>query len=296
LLPVTTLLGGLMGLGAMANHQELIAARVAGMSKRRLARPVVTLAVFLALLVVLVQTFVVPPSERLADELRARALEQTNFAAAGRSEFWARSGDQYVQIADVVNNQSVAGVEIYRTAPDGTLQEIVQARTGRVLADRRWRLTDVTVTRPGDPDIPEVRHATLELPMQLTEEQAEVLTLPIEALSPRDLSRMIDYLAANQQDTHRPRVVFWQQISNLVALVAMALLALPLLVGSTRSIPASQRIVFGGAIGIAFYLLQQLTAHTAALFQLNPPLTIMAPAMVLLVLAVIAQNWERAGS
>ena len=40
LMPVTALLGGLMGLGAMANHQELIAARAAGMSKARMARPV----------------------------------------------------------------------------------------------------------------------------------------------------------------------------------------------------------------------------------------------------------------
>ena len=32
LMPVTALLGGLMGLGALANHQELIAARGAGMS------------------------------------------------------------------------------------------------------------------------------------------------------------------------------------------------------------------------------------------------------------------------
>ena len=40
LLPVTALMGGLMGLGAMANHQELIAARAAGLSKARMARPV----------------------------------------------------------------------------------------------------------------------------------------------------------------------------------------------------------------------------------------------------------------
>ena len=36
-MPVTALLGGLMGLGAMANHQELIAARAAGLSKARMA-------------------------------------------------------------------------------------------------------------------------------------------------------------------------------------------------------------------------------------------------------------------
>ena len=35
MLPVTTRVGGLMGLGVMASHQELLAARVAGMSTRK---------------------------------------------------------------------------------------------------------------------------------------------------------------------------------------------------------------------------------------------------------------------
>ena len=46
-------MGGLMGLGAMANHQELIVARAAGMSKARMARPVALTAVSAAIVVIL---------------------------------------------------------------------------------------------------------------------------------------------------------------------------------------------------------------------------------------------------
>jgi len=49
LLPVTTLLGGLIGLGAMANHRELIAIRTIGISKQRIAQTVAVLAVFLGI-------------------------------------------------------------------------------------------------------------------------------------------------------------------------------------------------------------------------------------------------------
>ncbi len=295
LLPVTILLGGLMGLGAMANHQELIAARVAGMSKRRLARPVVMLAVFLALLVVLSQSFLVPFAERQAAEIRARALEQADFGVDGRAQFWARSGDQFVQISDVVFNQELSGVEIYRTDSKGRLTEIVRAHHARTLGDRRWELEDVRVTKLGEGPGAEQFLATLEWPALLTEEQTEVLMLPVEALSPRDLSRTISYLSANQLDTHYHRVVFWQQISALLTLVGMALLSLPLLIGSTREVPASQRIIIGGVIGISFYLVQQLTGHLATLFQLNPAATILAPAIVLLTVTVLAQYWERTG-
>ena len=49
LLPVTALLGGLLGLGAMANHRELMAIRTSGLSKRRIAQTVSVLAIFLGM-------------------------------------------------------------------------------------------------------------------------------------------------------------------------------------------------------------------------------------------------------
>src|SRR5210317_2563988 len=48
LLPVTALLGGLLGLGTMANNHELIAIRSGGLSKVRIARTVTVLALLLA--------------------------------------------------------------------------------------------------------------------------------------------------------------------------------------------------------------------------------------------------------
>src|SRR5210317_582977 len=43
LLPVTALLGGLLGLGAMANNRELIAIRTIGISKQRIGQTVAVL-------------------------------------------------------------------------------------------------------------------------------------------------------------------------------------------------------------------------------------------------------------
>ena len=39
LLPITALLGGLLGLGTMANHREIIAMRTIGISRSALPRP-----------------------------------------------------------------------------------------------------------------------------------------------------------------------------------------------------------------------------------------------------------------
>jgi lipopolysaccharide export LptBFGC system permease protein LptF len=65
-----------------------------------------------------------------------------------------------------------------------------------------------------------------------------------------------------------------------------------MMAGSTRSISASQRVIIGGMVGIAFYLLQQLSGQMANLFGLLPSVTIMAPVVLLLAAAVTAQFWH----
>ena len=63
LLPVTLLLGGLLGLGALANNLELISMRAAAISPLRIALPIVKLSIVLIALVVLLQNMVIPKVE-----------------------------------------------------------------------------------------------------------------------------------------------------------------------------------------------------------------------------------------
>lgn len=289
LLPVTTLLGGLMGLGAMANHQELIAARVAGLSRPRMARPVLILAVSLSALVVLAQSTLVPFSESEANQLRARALMQTTMDAGGDLDFWTRSENHFVHVNNVQLGRLLSDIEIYSTDPRGRLQRLVQAKRATIAGSEDWVLQDVTLTEISGVQVVEEQRDQLHWPALLSAEQTSILVLPLEALAPLDLSRLIDFQRSNGLDTHRQRVILWQQLSIAVAIIGMALLALPMLLGSIRGIPAGQRVVIGGLIGIAFYLMQQLSAHLAGLFKLNPPAMIMTPALVVLAIACYAQ-------
>jgi len=292
LMPVTALLGGLMGLGAMANHQELIVARAAGMSKARMARPVFEAVLMVAALVVFMQSLLIPISERAASELRSKALEETSLKSGGNLEFWTRSGENFVHVSDVLLNRILENVEIYRTDAEGKLGELIQAQRATIVGNDTWLLEEVVRTRLDGMAANEDRLPSLEWKGLLSEEQANILILPLEALAPHDLVRYIKHLQANDLDTHHFRVIFWQQVSVAITVLAMGLLSLPLLVGSTRSISASQRIVMGGIIGIGFYLLQQVTGHLAGLFSLIPSITILTPGLVLLAVAVTAQYWQ----
>jgi lipopolysaccharide export system permease protein len=289
LLPVTTLLGGLMGLGDMAARQELIAARVAGLSRPRMAAPVLCLALTLALAALAMQSLVVPGSERHANEIRARALVQTSVDAGTQLDFWTRAENHMVHVSDVEFGRLLTGIEIYTTDAEGRLQQLVQARQAAITGIDDWVLKDITLTTIAGGVASEEHRDELQWPGLLTASQTAILMLPMEALAPLDLSRLIDHQRANGLDTHRLRIALWQQLSIAVAIIGMALLTLPMLLGSIRAIPAGQRIVLGGLLGIGFYLLQQLAGHLAGLFALNPPGMIMTPAVLVLAVAAWAQ-------
>lgn len=292
LMPVSALLGGLMGLGSLANHQELIAARAAGMSKARMARPVFEAVLIAAAVVVFMQIVLVPHSERAASAVRSKTLEQTSLESGADVDFWTRSGDNFVHVSDIRLNRILEGVEIYRTNSEGRLRQLVQARRANIVGADTWFLQDVTQTRLDGLAADVQQFDRMEWKGLLSEEQANILILPLEALAPHDLVLYIRHLEANDLDTHHFRVIFWQQISVVLTVIAMGLLSLPMLVGSTRAISASQRIIMGGIIGIVFYLLQQVTGHFAELFHLIPSVTILTPVLLLLTIAVVAQYWR----
>ena len=289
LMPVTTLLGGLMGLGAMANHQELIVMRSIGLSRRRISWPVLLLGLLIALGVCAAQSLLVPYAEREAGRIRARALTETGVDSSGGLEFWTRSDNRFLRVNEVQHGQWLTDLEVYTLDPVGRVEQLVQARHATLIGFDQWRLDEVTVTHLGRGGLREERHETLLWPGLLSQEQAEILVRPLESLAPWELLRLVTMLRANGLSDHRHRIVLWQQLSIPVALVAMALLTLPLLLGSLRTISAGTRIVIGGVVGIGFYLLQQMGGHLAGLFTLSPALLIMAPAVLLLAGAVLFQ-------
>jgi len=76
LFPSSVLLGSLLGLGAMASHSELTVMRSSGISIGQIAGSVALIGLLLMGLVALLGEFVMPPSERQAQELRTAALSQ----------------------------------------------------------------------------------------------------------------------------------------------------------------------------------------------------------------------------
>ncbi len=286
LFPVVALLGGLFGLGAMANNRELMAIRTSGISKSRIAQTVAVLAIFLAALITLMQFTVVPGFEREAATLRGQTLQNTEARPGNSPAFWTRNERNFIRVNGVQSDRTLVDVEIYSTDEHGKLTQLISASNALYAGHENWLLTGVTQSSFQDSGVVETKRGTMQWNGLLSAKQASVLILPLEALAPDDLVRTIKNLKHNQLDTHQYEVVLWQQVSLLPGLLAMALMSLPFLLGSVRAVSASQRTMIGGLVGVGFYLLQQLSSHLTGLLGLNPSLVILAPSFFLLAIAI----------
>jgi lipopolysaccharide export system permease protein len=288
LLPVTALLGGLFGLGAMANNRELIAMRTIGVSKQRIAKTVAVLGLFLCMFITLLQFYVVPGFEHEAALLRGQASQLRGQSSDRSAALWTRNNEHFIRVDDVQADRTLTNIEIYSTDEEGRLTRLIQAARAFYAEQDNWVLTEVQESRYEGGRVLETRYDRMNWSGLLSADQASVLILPLEALAPDNLVRTIRTLRQNKLDTHNYEVVLWQQVSLLPSLVAMALLSLPFLLGSVRSVSASQRTMIGGLVGISFYLLQQLSGHMAGILGLNPGLVVLTPPLVLLAIAIAA--------
>ena len=288
LLPVTALLGGLLGLGAMANNREIIAIRTNGLSKQRMAHAVTALAILLGVFITVLQFFVVPGFEREAAQLRSKTVQGIENTTVETGAFWTRHDSYFIHVNEVRFDRTLVDVEIYGTDEKGHLTQLIQTSSADYAGQGTWLLIDVLQSALEQGQIKETPRMNMLWEDLLSEEQASVLMLPLEALAPTDLVRTILNLRRNQLDTHIYEIVLWQQVSLLHGLLAMALMSLPFLLGSVRSVSASQRIMIGGLIGIGFYLVQQMSGHLAGIWGINPSLVILTPPFILLAVAITA--------
>ena len=294
LLPVMLLLGALIGLGGLAGNSELTAARAAGRSPWQLMRPPLLTALVVGLGLLVMAQYVVPAAEQRAETLRARAMTDVSVnEASANDDTWTRSNNQIVKVGRIGDAGHLEDVEIYSFDESG-LVSVRQVAMAEVLDERFWQLDDVHVLRAGagreDTASMQSDLARELWQIELAEDRLSVLALPPSSLSLIDLRGRILRSEDNDLDVHGLRGMLWQRLSLPLAAIAMVLLALPFVFGSTRVLSVGERVTFGVIVGVLFYLLEQTSAHFAIIYRLNPVVMAVLPECLILLLV---GNWLR---
>ncbi len=280
LLPITALIGSLLGLGSLARGSELVVIRATGVSTLRLARAASMAALLLIGVEVLLGEILAPPLQETAKEQKAFS-KFNNISFGGGSGAWVRDGNLIINVERQSGERQFGGMQVFELSADHRLRAIGHAVRATALPARQWLLSDYSESRFAGDRVRAQPSGRRVLESNVT---AGFLGLAVEdpgQLTSRALLRLIDYLQANSLNAREYLFAFSSRIARTVAILFSVLLAIPFVLGSLRSAGAGTRMLTGLVVGIALFLLQRLIESGTVVFELNPVLLAWLPTTIL---------------
>lgn len=285
LFPIVVLLGGIVGLGSMAGHSELIVIRAAGVSLKRMIWSVMKVGLLLLTLMLLVGEFVAPKLEFKAQSLRAEAMS-SQVSYRNESGLWAKDGETVIHIRDLMAADHVAGISIYDFDKDNQLESITLAKTARFEEDQ-WHLNGVSKSEFSEQGISKAQEQGMRWHSLLNPELIGVVTVKPDYLSAIGLYKYIDYLQHNGLDAGWHILALWKKAMMPLTTLVMIFLAVPFVFGPLRSVGIGQRIFVGTLFGIGYFLLDQTAGYMGLVYGIPSFLGVLISPVTFLIIAIL---------
>lgn len=284
LLPIIALLGTLLGLGTLAAQNEITAMRAAGISLLRIGRAAVLAGLAIGAINVVLSDWLAPLGRQNAQDIRAEYRHRRAPGQVNRP-VWLREGDYILHIGMVRTETEVEDVVAYLLAPDLSFRAIMHVDKAS-FRDGHWVLQQVRRTDfgPEGAKVSEVPETIWD--GQISPRVLKLVMLKANAISIRGLLQLTEYLRANGLDDRSYRLELYRKLVAPVTVIAMMLFAVPFVMGSLRSSGTGQRLLFGILVGVAFYMVNEVTANTGQISGWPPLLSAALPTLALLAVAL----------
>jgi lipopolysaccharide export system permease protein len=280
LLPITALIGSLLGLGSLARGSELTVIRATGVSIARLAGSVLIAAALLIGAAVLLGEFLAPTLQQAAREQKAFA-KLNNVSFGGGNGAWVRDGDLILNVAGQYGERQFGSMQIFELSPQHRLLALGHAQRATAGSKGKWLLGDYTESRFTADSVATSPPGQRILQSNVTAGFLGLAVQDPDQLTSRALWGLISYFRTNALDSREYVFAFWSRIARTAAIAFAVLLAIPFVLGALRSAGAGTRMMTGLVLGVGFFLLQRLIESGTVVFALNPVLLAWIPTLLL---------------
>ncbi len=265
--PIATLIGALVGLGQLAQGSELVAMRAAGVSIGRIVLGGMLGGALLAAAAVVVGEWVAPPAEQRAVALRQLSQSGDDVAMTSAG-LWARDGETFVNIRRLGLGADLRDIYIYEVR--GTALIAATYAESATYRDGGWVLKNIERSLISGDGVRVERLAETAWSSLLRPALLKVIVVEPQALSVWGLYRYIRFMGRTGQDAGRYEVAFWGKLVQPLLILAMIFVAIPVLLGTSRSTGTGLKVFVGIVIGIAFYLVSRSFAFLSLLYGMSP--------------------------
>ena len=290
ILPVAALIGTLFALSRLVGNSEYAVMRVSGLSTWRVAGYFSVIGVGLSLLVLLLGEYVAPWSAQAAQRYKLLATHSV-VAQQFRSGLWVKDGSRFINVREVMPDNTLRGIEIYGFEADGHLGWIRAADQANWRGNQTWDLQQVVETHFSADGIRASRTAHQDWQSVLSPDILSILLIAPDKMSARTLWRYVAHLKQNGQKATRYELALWTKFISPFVIPIMMLIVMPFAIQGPRSSGTSSKIFIGILAGLAFHLLSRLFGHLGLLNDWPVMLVASLPLLIFLAIALLGIRW-----
>ncbi len=277
------MVGTLVSVGGLAASSELTAIRATGMPMWRLLVTILTPAVVATGVLFAMGELAGPAMKLEAETYRADKMGSDQSLDLAE---WYQSGNRLVRVGQFLSVTEARNVFVIERAADNRIDRTLFA-TEADLSPEGWTLFGVEeVTWEGTDEqsasFTRSQLGTVALPALLTPELIYNLASPLDVLTLPEVWAQVEFLRERAVLSPVVGLEFWSRVSAPVLTLALSLIGIAFVFGSTRSISIGLRISLGVALALVLQIAQQFLGPVGLYIGLSPMWATFVPVLLAL--------------
>ncbi|MEB3766931.1 LPS export ABC transporter permease LptG [Acinetobacter sp. MD2] len=281
ILPISALIGAVIGLGALASNSELIVMRSVGISLWRIVGWVMRSALLLVVFAFVLSQWVIPYTTERANSIKNHQAVSSLGEVRG---YWSREGQRFIYI-DYANSQGeLRNIQVLDFDQDYRLKQDLFAEQGQFGSQAEWNLKNVQQTQiQATGDATFTQSAQLPLDLALKPEYVHMVTVDPDELPPSQLVAFMRYLSVHSQVPKSYQLAFWQKVAMPFSLLALVVIACSFIFGPLRQQSMGFRLVIALFVGLGFYYLQDFLGYASLVYSPSPAWFVFVPIILIFI-------------
>jgi len=282
------LLGCVLGMGHLATTNQLLIFRISGASILKITGTTIKNALIFVIAIIAIGEAIAPKSSDFAELGRSNALG--NIAVSTSQEgFWIRDGDNFINVKKNIDGKLFSGITVIEVNSSNKIERVIKSENA-VFDGNSLDMSGTDIFSISDEsffdNISLKERNSYNKTVSFDQDLIDSLKKEPKELTTWTIIKQIQFLSDNKLRSGVFEVELYKRLIKPVTLVAMILLAMLFIFGSTRDITLGRKIFFGVALGLSFEMLSRIASAMALSFDFNPLMSAILPSTLVMLISI----------
>ena len=283
------LLGCVLGMGHLATTNQLIVLRVSGVSIFKLTFLTMKTALIFVIAIIIIGEIFAPIASDEAERGRSKALDLP-LASQSQEGFWIRDGENFINVQKNIDGKLFSGLTIIEVNSSNNIATVITSDNasfdGKSIKMNNTEIISIDSSK-GIDDISLKERNSYSKIVSFDQDLIDSLKKEPEELTTWKIIKQIQFLSDNKLRSGIFKVELYKRLIKPITLMAMILLAMLFVFGSTREVTLGRKIFFGVSLGLSFEMLSRIGGAMALSLDFDPLMSTVLPTTVVMVIAII---------